>query len=464
MFRWRRFDDQMTEYLQPQVLGIPGVFDNTLNRVRFSIQGAWFVTFGDDEADPGIVYFTPNTTSAFVEVGRVPDINVGRDYRYLTYPEGLVVCQSGTRLVSVFTPSGMIYQGELPGGFIGDTYPGASGDLVLVDVVYAPGAGGDTISAVFALDVPLTPESETRIHGVGTTKPVTPGQPMVWADELCVVQASGFVVRDIVEILPSLVSLTEGPGRYLTSGVSEPGGFGTSYRTFHPAPEVNPGWGMSHTRTRLYDIGEVVWPPTGVLARHLTIYNDAEYGEERLDGSGLPNPNTPSLQGGSTPVLNRLPGVAPFWTSFVRTQEVLGEPVTDPDSSNQYADFQLTAGSWIEPGPDGDVEVFGYSTYSTGGVEGNVVPGVVSISEVAIILTGCIYYGYMDEILITVEGVWGATSGKLVIDGVEYLLDIFEDQYETAGVGHVPDMPSPFEAGQTYDVRLYLDGDLRSEP
>lgn len=129
-----------------------------------------------------------------------------------------------------------------------------------------------------------------------------------------------------------------------------------------------------------------------------------------------------------------------------------------PDPGEQYVDFRLTASEWDDPEIAGGVNS-GYTLYGPWGVEGSVEPETVSMAGIEFTVAGCVHYGGSDFLGMFIYDLWGATSGKLVIEGVEYHLEVDEDD---AGIfGFMLLNVSPFADGQTYDIRLYLEGDLR---
>ena len=214
MARWRRSDDQITTFLQPDVQNIPGAFENSLDRVAFSTQGMWYVTAGDNGAERGVVYFATYNNPVFSEVARLSDIT-GWDYAYAAFPEGLVVCQPGGRLVYVLDPSGILYQQELPDGFIGDSI--GTQRLRLNEVVYRPADKG--IALVFTLQGDIWPPQVA----VGMTDVFVPGQTMGWVDTLYVVRDG---TPDPIENIPALVGVELGSDVVFASGATTGVGVG----------------------------------------------------------------------------------------------------------------------------------------------------------------------------------------------------------------------------------------------
>lgn len=279
MARWRRSDDQIATFLQPDVQNIPGAFENSLDRVAFSTQGMWYVTAGDNGAERGVVYFAAYNNPVFSEVARLSD-TTGRDYEYAAFPEGLVVCQPGGRLVYVLDPSGILYQQELPDGFIGDSV--GTQWLRLNDVVYRPADKG--IALVFVLRDDTWPPQ----FAVGMTDVFVPGQPIGWVDTLYVVSDG---TPDPLENIPALIGVELGSDVVFASGASTGVGSGVYYRILTPSSEVYAGLGVRKHLHRVDDGGEILWPETGTAAR-LMVGSSLGVEEDLLDPEILPIPTT----------------------------------------------------------------------------------------------------------------------------------------------------------------------------
>lgn len=188
-------------------------------------------------------------------------------------------------------------------------------------------------------------------------------------------------------------------------------------------------------------------------------------------------------QWGGALFLNTIPSIPPFWTAFAGTVEVVGdgasppgpspdpdpepdpEPDPDPEPGEQYADFQLTAGTWEYPLSVGITNV-GYNPYIAGGDVGSAEPDQLVFAGVTATMFGCMYNGappgYNGILQVFLDDIWGATAMSVEIDGVEYELEVEGDSDGLSGWLSLPE--SPFVAGQTYDVRLYLEGNLRDTP
>lgn len=281
MVRWARATGQITEMVQPQIQDIPDVYDNDLWWCAFGIQGVWYITRGDDGADPGIVYFAPYSTGVFSEIARIPDISGDGYFAYIGFPGGLVVTQPGSRHVYTLTQAGVLHHHELPDGFIGDTYD--YHQLSLHDVVFNP--ADRNIALVFRLDSQET-YTETA---VGLTRLFTPGQPISWVDDLYVVEDPEWGYPE--GHIPALLGMVYGGGVLFASG--EPGGDNDAaeYDLLSPSAEINAGLGILARGTFVAPYGTRFWPPSGVVATRLR-------GEARpnrdmpLDPESIPIPRT----------------------------------------------------------------------------------------------------------------------------------------------------------------------------
>lgn len=157
--------------------------------------------------------------------------------------------------------------------------------------------------------------------------------------------------------------------------------------------------------------------------------------------------------------LGPVPINAPFWTAFDGTMEILDtdepDPTPDPDPEGQYADFVLIAGV-----NGGDWPFVGYASGEVGSIEPQE-PSIGGVSGFAYTLL----YALDDSTLyFEIDDIFGATAATLIVEGVgEFQLEVWVGSpYGFEGVIALPE--SPFVDGETYNIRLYLEGTLSNTP
>lgn len=158
------------------------------------------------------------------------------------------------------------------------------------------------------------------------------------------------------------------------------------------------------------------------------------------------------------------PSRPPFWTGFVRTIEDINagttpDPGPDPDPDPDpdpglpwpYADVVMVAG---DAAPVGEGAV-GYIA----GLAGSVTPVAVEFDSISAIVEAIVHAPGEGGLVVSIAGIAGATDAVIEIQGVRYPLTIIES---VAGVAAVTTVDPGLVIGESYNVRLYLDGELSS--
>lgn len=255
--RWGFDNNSQTLLPPPQVQGIPDAFLNDLDWLSISTSGSWYVT------QDGLVYHAPLDTGVFREVAQVTK-QLEREFLFLAYPEGLIVCQQGLRRISIISPeSGLISEQELPPLPIG-----VEQFSRLADVIYVPRPGqAGLVGAVFSR------EADYDI-GVCFTTLFAPGETAGMLPDILTAEVGWETIRpdwaaSIVStvVLADLYDLDE---VFTRSGVSTRNGVGRYYRTQTPG-EGGPWLSINVYDTSLDSSEETTWGVDSAPALRLQV-------------------------------------------------------------------------------------------------------------------------------------------------------------------------------------------------
>lgn len=255
--RWGFDENSQTLFPPPQVQDIPGAFLNDLERLSISTSGSWYVT------QDGLVYHAPLDTGVFREVAQVTK-PLEREFLFLAYPEGLIVCQQGLRRISIISPeSGLLSAQELPPLPIG-----VEQFSQLADVIYVPRPGqAGLVGAVFSR------EANSDI-GLCFTTLFVPGETAGMLPDILTAEIgwpdlpSGWAASIVsTAVLADLYDLDE---VFTRRGVSTRNGVGRYYDTQTPG-EGGPWLSINEYGTSLESSEETTWGVDNAPALRLQV-------------------------------------------------------------------------------------------------------------------------------------------------------------------------------------------------